>query len=243
MAPPQPSQTSQKQGRSLLAAQALQTKRIKSQRKAAQLYEVSRTTIQRRLQGIRPRDEIRPVNLKMRPVEEQSLVQWILNLDQHGFPPQIIDVRRMGDVLLAARGQDPPPPPLGQKWVSRFVKRQAELQTKWNRKFHSQRALCEDRVQIKAWFKLAEDTRHAYGIPDQDVYNFDETDFMMGVASTSKVGTSSDTIGRAIVVQPGNREWVTTIECVNASGWCIPPFVILCGKLYQASWYQGLPQD
>jgi hypothetical protein len=66
----------------------------------------------------------------MTPVEEQSLVQWILDLDQRGFPPQIIDVRRMADVLLAARGQDPPPPPLGQNWVSRFVKRQSELQTK-----------------------------------------------------------------------------------------------------------------
>jgi hypothetical protein len=149
----------------------------------------------------------------------------------------------MGDVLLAARGQDPPPLPLGQKWVSRFVNRQAELQTKWNRKFHSQRALCEDPVRIRAWFKLVQDTREAYGILDQDVFNFDETGFMMGVALTSKVVTSSDTIGRATVVQPGNREWVTMIECINASGWCLPPFVILSGKLHQASWYQGLPPD
>jgi hypothetical protein len=179
----------------------------------------------------------------MTPVEEQSLVQWILNLDRRGFPPQIIDVRRMGDVLLAARGQNPPPIPLGKKWVSRFVSRQAELQTKWNRKFHSQRARCEDPIQIKAWFKLVEDTRVTYGIVDQDVFNFDETGFMMGVASTSKVVTSSDRIGRAISIQPGNREWVTTIECINASGWSIPPFVILSAKLHQASWYQGLPPD
>jgi hypothetical protein len=149
----------------------------------------------------------------------------------------------MADVLLGARGQDPPPPPLGQKWVSRFVKRQSELQTKWNRKFHSQRACCEDPVQIKSWFKLVQDTRVAYGIDDNDVYNFDETGFMMGVAATSKVVTSSDTVGRATVVQPGNREWVTTIECINASGWCLPPFVILSGKLHQASWYQDLPPD
>ena len=127
--------------------------------------------------------------------------------------------------------------------MSRFVKRQAELQTKWNRKFHSQRAKCEDPVKIKAWFKLVEDTRVRYGIADQDVFNFDETGFMMGVASTSKVVTSSNTIGRATVVQPGNREWVTTIECVNASGWSIPPFVILAGKLHQASWYHELPPD
>jgi hypothetical protein len=149
----------------------------------------------------------------------------------------------MADALVAARGQDPPPPPIGKNWVSRFIQRQAELQTKWNRKFHSQRARCEDPVKIRAWFKLVEDTRRAYGITDQDAYNFDKTGFMMGVASTSKVVTSSDTVGRATVVQPGNREWVTTIECINALGWSLPPFVILAGKLHQASWYQDLPPD
>ena len=57
----------------------------------------------------------------------------------------------------------------------------------------------------------------------------------MGVAATSKVVTSSETVGRAATIQPGDREWVTTIECVNSAGWSIPPFVILQGKLYQAS--------
>ena len=63
----------------------------------------------------------------------------------------------------------------------------------------------------------------------------------MGVAATSKVVTSSDRVGRAVTIQPGNREWVTAIECINASGWCLPLFVILSGKAHQSSWYQGLP--
>jgi hypothetical protein len=40
---------------------------------------------------------------------------------------------------------------------------------------------------------------------------------MIDIAATSKVVISSDTIGRATVVQLGNREWVTTIEYINAS--------------------------
>jgi hypothetical protein len=149
----------------------------------------------------------------------------------------------MADALLASRGQDPPPLPVGKNWVSRWVNTQSTLQTKWNRKFSSQRARCEDPISISAWFRLVEETRVEHGIPDEDVYNFDETGFMMGVASTSKVVTSSDTVGRATVVQPGNREWVTTIECINALGWSIPPFIILSGRLHQASWYQDLPPN
>jgi hypothetical protein len=100
----------------------------------------------------------------------------------------------MAIVLLAARGQNPPPPPVGKNWVSRFVNNQSELQTKWNRKFHSQRARCEDPVKINAWFKIVEEARQAYGIFDKDAYKFDETSFMIGVAATSKVFTSSDTV-------------------------------------------------
>jgi len=149
----------------------------------------------------------------------------------------------MADILLAARGQIPPPLPIGKCWVSRFINNQPELQTKWNRKFHSQRAKCEDPAIISAWFRRVEQTRQAYGILDEDTYNFDETGFMMGVAATSKVVTGSDTVGRAKTVQPGNRDWVTTIEGISASGWLIPPFVILAGKVHQASWYYGLPPD
>ena len=50
----------------------------------------------------------------------------------------------MADTLLTARGQNPPPQPVGKNWVSRFINAQPELQTKWNRKFYSQRAKCED---------------------------------------------------------------------------------------------------
>jgi hypothetical protein len=231
------------EGRLSLAIACFNNNPSQKKRTLASAYNATESTLRSRLKGTTPRLETAPVNRKLSSIEEQSLIQWILNLDQRGFPPQVIDVRRMADALLAGRGQTPPPPPVGQNWVSRFISRQPELQTKWNRKFHSQRAKGEDPVKINAWFKLVQDTRHAYGILDQDVYNFDETGFMNGVASKLKVVTSSDTIGRATVIQPGNREWVTAIECINASGWSLPPFVILSGKLHQASWYKGLPPD
>ena len=124
------------------------------------------------------------------------MVQWVLDLNQQGFSPEVINVRWMAETLLAACGQDPPPQPIGKCWVSRFIKTQPKLQTKWNCKFHSQRAKCEDPITIKAWFKLIEETRQLYGILNEDIYNFDETGFMMGIAATLKVVTSSDTIGR-----------------------------------------------
>jgi hypothetical protein len=233
----------QKEGRLNLSKQALQLKQISSCSKAAVLFNVPRSTLHDRVHGALPQATANLKKRKLDTLEEQALVEWILDLNQRGFPPQIIDVRRMADNLLAARGQQPPPQPVGYKWASRFVNRQPELQTKWNRKLNSQRARCQDPAIINAWFKLVQETRLTYGVLDQDTYNFDETGFIIGVAATSKVVTSSNTVGRAVTVQPGDRKWVTTIKGVSASGWAIPPFIILSGKLHQASWYQGLPAD
>ncbi len=67
-------------------------------------------------------------------------------------------------------------------------------------------------------------------ILDEDTYNFDESGFMMGVISTGAVVTGSERRGRAKSVQPGNREWTTVIQGINAMGWSIPPFVIFAGQ-------------
>jgi hypothetical protein len=60
-----------------------------------------------------------------------------------------------------------------------------------------------------------ENTIAKYGIRSDDIYNFDETGFMMGMISTRKVATRAQRRGKPKSVQPGNREWVTVIEGIN----------------------------
>ena len=45
-----------------------------------------------------------------------------------------------------------------------------------------------------------------YGIHDVDIYNFNETRFMMGVILSAMVVTSLDGQAKAKKVQPSNRE-------------------------------------
>jgi hypothetical protein len=81
------------------------------------------------------------------------------------------------------------------------------------------------------------DTIAKYSVTEEDIFNFDETGFQIGVISTSKVITSSDRKGRLRTKQLGNRIWVTAIVAVNARGWVIPLFIIFDGKLHQTTWY------
>ena len=73
---------------------------------------------------------------------------------------------------------------------------------------------------------------------DDDIYNFDETGFMMGIIFAGMVVTTSDGFGKAKLAQPGNREWATVIQGVNALGWAIPPFIILAAQYHFANWYR-----
>jgi hypothetical protein len=57
-----------------------------------------------------------------------------------------------------------------------------------------------------------------YGISYKDIYNFDEIGFAMGLIATTKVVTRANMPRKPHLIQPGNREWVTTIECVNTTG-------------------------
>lgn len=53
----------------------------------------------------------------------------------------------------------------------------------------------------------------------------------MGIGATQQFITSVEYHGKRALLQAGNREWVTTIECIRASGSVIPPFFIFKGKM------------
>ena len=64
----------QKEGRLLLAIQAIQKGQIKSVRVAATTYNIARSTLQERLAGVLSRDIFISPNRKLKPSEEESLV-------------------------------------------------------------------------------------------------------------------------------------------------------------------------
>jgi hypothetical protein len=58
---------------------------------------------------------------------------------------------------------------------------------------------------------VAEDTKAKYGVYNDDVHNFDETGFQIGVIGSIKVVTGAERRTWPELFQPGNREWVTVI--------------------------------
>ena len=83
---------------------------------------------------------MRPNSHKLTTTEEQTIVQYILDLDSRGFAPRLCEVADMADKLLAARGKEL----VGKRWPGRFVTRSDELKIAFNRAKDRQRILQED---------------------------------------------------------------------------------------------------
>ncbi|EGU85277.1 hypothetical protein FOXB_04208 [Fusarium oxysporum f. sp. conglutinans Fo5176] len=223
---PQPS----KEARILLALQALEND-----------PKLRYSTLRDRKNGRQSQRDYAPQSRKLSDLEEQILLRFILEQISRGFLPQIRIIEEMANRLLADRDASP----VGKRWAINFIKRQPELKSCYNRRYDYQRAQCEDPTIIRNWFRLVENTIAKYGIRSDDIWNFDETGFMMGMISTGKVVTSAERRGRPKSVQPGSREWVTVVEAIGAEGQSIPPFIIVTGKHHLRNWYEGssLPTD
>ena len=130
--------------------------------------------------------------------------------------------------MLSQRGNQQ----VGENWVTNLIKRRPEIDSKFSRKYNYERAKCEDTKIIGEYFDRVQEAILHYGILSEDIYNFDETGFAMGLCATAKVITRSDRYTRPKLLQPGNREWVTSIEAVNSTGWALPSYIIFKATKY-----------
>lgn len=81
------------------------------------------------------------------------------------------------------------------------------------------------------------------GIQSTNIYNFDESGFMLGEGKTQKVITANPIAAQNAT--GGQGESMTSIECIAADGWFIPPFLLFKGQWHMENWYRqaDLPDD
>lgn len=78
-----------------------------------------------------------------------------------------------------------------------------------------------------------------HGIADEDIFNFNETGFAMGLTITAKIITRAEYYGKRPMLQLGNHEWVTMLELVCAEAWALSLYIIFKGKVFIESWFDN----
>ncbi|OQE34221.1 hypothetical protein PENCOP_c004G04951, partial [Penicillium coprophilum] len=124
--------STEQEGRILLAIQAFKNQEISSIREVARRFDVPRSTLSTRLHGTQNRAISRANSHKLTAIEEESLEKWILSMDSRGAGPRPSMVREMADLLLEKRGTTPVLS-VGENWVTNFVKRRPLLSSQFSK--------------------------------------------------------------------------------------------------------------
>jgi hypothetical protein len=183
-----PLKSAQIEGKIQLAISDLKNGRISNIREATRIYDIPRTTLRDRLKGIEYKGEKRANHHKLTQSEEDSLVKWVLDLDRRGLPPRHSLVREIVNYLLQQHGKSQ----VGKNWVTNLIKRRPEIDSKFARKYNYERAKYEDPKIIQEHFNRVRTAISEYGILLEDIYNFDETSFAIGLCASAKVITGSN---------------------------------------------------
>ncbi|KAF2189123.1 putative Psq domain transposase [Zopfia rhizophila CBS 207.26] len=183
--PPKRRNTAQeREGRLLLAIDALKKGQISNIYQASRIYRVNNDTLKCRMNGRACRAETFANGRNLDHNEEALLTEWILNLASHGFPPQ--------------------KKPVGKKWFQPYIERTPEVQMAQSKKYDYQRAKQEDPEVIYEHFRLLKNVVNKHGIQNDDIYNMDEIGFQKGNIGSAKVVTACNSTKYHI--QPGNRD-------------------------------------
>jgi SPX domain protein involved in polyphosphate accumulation len=109
----------------------------------------------------------------------------------------------MANILLAQRGSTPTQT-VGEKWVYNFINQHNKIKTQFSRRYNHQRAKYKDLKIIQEWFNHVQITIMQHGIALEDIYNFNETGFAMGLVATTKVVIRAKIVSQPFLIQPGN---------------------------------------
>lgn len=214
------------------AITALQSGVETSVRKAATNFDVPRSTLRHRMAGMQPNKSSKIAMQRLTPEEEDAIKKTILQLFAWGWPMTIKAVEALASQLLVKRGDTQP---LGKNWHYSFLARHPDLKTLWSRSMDQGRKDATNHETARKWFDLFLTVRLLYDICDDDTYNMDEKGCMKGIGQNTKVFVPRRE-AEVFSTQPGNREWVSIIECVGATGEILPPFIIFEGQRIQADW-------
>ena len=87
------------------------------------------------------------------------------------------------------------------------------------------------------YFEKIERVMRENGITDLDVWNMDETGFRIGCGEAQLVVTM-DQNKPLRMIDPKNRDYITSVECIGSAGKTIPPMLLISGVNILHKWCQ-----
>jgi hypothetical protein len=176
------------------------------------------------------------------PSEEKALVEYLLRMSNNGFPVPIKYLHSLASIIARQRSYvfqapttdetiDPP----GRNWPQAFYKRHPELKPKRVKALDWDRHDNNIYNKITHWFEVIGKELHDPVILLENIYNMDETGFMLDILGSLKVLVGKDD-PRTFRGAGVKRTMVTAIECISADGRSLLPLIIWPAATQRSTW-------
>ncbi|KAE8190035.1 hypothetical protein CF336_g5475, partial [Tilletia laevis] len=202
----------------------------------ARKHNVDVQRLTRRYNGKASKSTRAPTNRKLNDTEEKVLLAWIGILDGLEISARPRLIQASADQILRDAHTDPNTVPLtvGAHWVENFIKRNPEL-SKVRQKSRELSRMTQDHATLLRFYERLRKVIQQHGILPDDIWNMDEVGFRVGIGGTQWIVTLCPS-REAHLASETNRETVTCVEAVNATGSAISPMVIMSGIQHSESW-------
>jgi hypothetical protein len=201
---------------------------------AAALYDILRTSFCAHLAGtvLSRKRGAAPILIE---AEEQQLVQYVIAMQELGFPLTILQLRLK--VAMMTQGRDTPftngiP---GPGWLRWFKRRHLELSMRVAQGLDANRARSLCAKNVSNFYENLSSLYAKYEYSPSQIWNCDESGVQVGRNGGAYVlaKTGSRNVHQVVLDE---REWLTVLTCINAAGESIPNFYIFRGKRFRRNY-------
>lgn len=193
----------------------------------ARKFGVSRSGLGDRLNGVKTRNEAREAQQKLKPHEEQVLLEWIRHWGARGIPMTSHTIRAKAIVLA---GQN-----IAPGWIYRFRKRHGILKSVWSSTIDGARARQVNPTVVQEFYDILIKELIGKNIPPENIFNMDEKGIVCGQHDRVKVWVDQSQ-KNTVLIGSKERELTTVIECICADGQAIRPMIIFKGVRQSKQW-------
>ena len=202
-------------------------------RRAAEEYEIPRSTLQDHVSG-RVLLGSRSGHQYLSDTEENEVEEFLLESAKMGFPRTRKEVMSLVQNILHQKGL---PVTVSSGWWSSFIKRHPALSVRVAEELGKARHQFSQSDSLNYYFDLLEQTIEDNELSPAQIFNCDETGIPLN-ASVSKVVVKKGA-KHSRSVTSGNKSQITVLAACNAAGFVLPPFVVFDRKALKPELCEG----
>lgn len=229
--------------RTVAAVELLNEGFYRTVKKAADELRVPYFRLRGRLQGRRPRAENGGNRTLLKTKDEEAILCWAHRRVAQGHHIQLRALRYHANVILRSIGLENKS--ASQHWAKSFMARHKEIfKVRKSTTRDVKRKAVQDRSHIERWFTGWEKALKELSVKAENVWNFDETGFVVGYLQKGTFLWTYQEVDQPILTDAHDTVLVTVVEAISATGGVIDPFIILPGIVIPVKWVVNhLPKD